>query len=242
MLYILKLALSTHRPFTYFVFSKICPETDVFISWQDSTSHHNDFIIKEESASSKMHVELSLQKSTGKLLFAEAKEDFVEFLFGFLWLPLGTVIGTLTKGASTSRCMDNILRSISKMSVRKYLKSQDINDMLLKPHFGQKYFSKNQIFPLNGVPLRSDEIENNDIKIDGGFLKQSGMFLVTDDLTITPSSLASSIDILKKLEVAPEDIERCEVGISLKEGLSMLKESLRSSSILTKSLEHQLKR
>ncbi|KAJ0751911.1 hypothetical protein HanPI659440_Chr09g0318201 [Helianthus annuus] len=95
MLYFLKLALSTHRPFTYFVFSKICPETDVFISWQDSTFHHNDFIIKEESASSKMHVELSLQKSTGKLLFAESKEDFVEFLFGFLSLPLGTVIGTL---------------------------------------------------------------------------------------------------------------------------------------------------
>ncbi|KAM0003125.1 hypothetical protein Hdeb2414_s0297g00860121 [Helianthus debilis subsp. tardiflorus] len=242
MLYFLKLALSTHRPFTYFVFSRICPETDIFISWHHSISEYYDYIKREVSASSKMFLELSLQKSTGKLLFAEAKEDFVEFLFGFLWLPLGTVIGTLTKGASTSRCMENILRSISNMSVGKYLKTQDIKDMLLKPHFGQKYFSKNQIFPLNGVPLRSDEVENNDIKIDVGFLKQSGMFLVTDDLTITPSSLASSIDLLKKLEVAPEDIERCEVSISLKEGLSMLKESLRSSSILTKSLEHQLKR
>ncbi|KAJ0879717.1 hypothetical protein HanRHA438_Chr10g0454741 [Helianthus annuus] len=90
----------------------------------------------QASASSKMVLELSLQKSTGKLLFAEAKEDFVEFLFGFLWLPLGSIIGTLTKGASTSRCMDNILTSISNMSVGRHLKSQYIKDMLLKPHFG----------------------------------------------------------------------------------------------------------
>ncbi|KAM0003123.1 hypothetical protein Hdeb2414_s0297g00860101 [Helianthus debilis subsp. tardiflorus] len=147
MLYFLKLALSTRHPFTYFVFSRICPEVDIFISWHDSTSHHNDFMIKEESASSKMLLELSLQKSTGKLLFAESKEDFVEFLFGFLSLPLGTVIGTSTKGASTSRCMDNILRSISNMSVGKYLKSQDIKDMLLSLILDRNIFPRTKFFP-----------------------------------------------------------------------------------------------
>ncbi|MFS7965924.1 hypothetical protein Hanom_Chr09g00767871 [Helianthus anomalus] len=111
-----------------------------------STSDQSVFIKKETSASSKMVLEVCLQKSTGKLLFAEAKEDFVEFLFCFLSIPLGTVIETLMNGASSISCMDNIFKSISSMSVGRYLKSQEIKDMLLKPHFGQQILQDTSCF------------------------------------------------------------------------------------------------
>ncbi|MFS7965971.1 hypothetical protein Hanom_Chr09g00768371 [Helianthus anomalus] len=239
MLYFLKLALSIKCPFTQLVFSKIYP-LRCYWKFENNTADPCDLRTKEISASSKMLLEVSLQKSTGKLLFAEAKEDFVEFLFGFLSIPLGTVIGTLTNGASSYSCMDNILKSISNMSVGRYLKSQPIKDMLLKPHIGQKFSSKHQVFSLKAVPTVATDHGKKDPRIDGGFLKQSGMFMVTDDLTITPSSSFSTMDVLKKLKVQPEDIERYEVSIGLQEGLSMLKASLKSCSTLTKSLEHEL--
>lgn len=40
------------------------------------------------------------------------------------------------------------------MRVGKYIKSQDLEDMLLEPQLDQKYLSKNLIFPLN-VPKNS---------------------------------------------------------------------------------------
>ncbi|KAF5789100.1 hypothetical protein HanRHA438_Chr09g0377951 [Helianthus annuus] len=151
MLYFLKLALSIKCLFTQLVFSKIYP-LRCYWKFENNTADPCDLMKKEISASSKMLLEVSLQKSTGKLLFAEAKEDFVEFLFGILSIPLGTVIGTLTNGASSYSCMDNILKSISNMSVGRYLKSQPIKDMLLKPHIGQKFSSKHQVFSLNAIP------------------------------------------------------------------------------------------
>ncbi|KAJ0751915.1 hypothetical protein HanPI659440_Chr09g0318241 [Helianthus annuus] len=127
MLYFLKLALSLDFPFTYLIFSQSLFLRSLGGSGQNNDVDHCDLMKKEVSASSKMILELSLQKSTGKLLFVEAKEDFVEFLFGILSIPVATVIGTLAKGAFTIRCMDNIYKSISNMSVgSRCLKSQDI--------------------------------------------------------------------------------------------------------------------
>ncbi|KAJ0751917.1 hypothetical protein HanPI659440_Chr09g0318261 [Helianthus annuus] len=182
-----------------------------------------------------------MQKSTGKLLFAEAKGDFVDFLFGLLSIPLGTVVGELLKGFSSLTCMDNIIKSISDMSVGTYFMSQDIKDMLLKPHIGQHYTSKNQLFPLEGTPLHYSHKEHGDPRKDGVLIKRPGLFIVTDDLTITPSSSNSTISTLSSLNVSFDDVEKLEITIGLKEGLRMLKASLRScSTTLTYSLEHQL--
>ncbi|MFS7965973.1 hypothetical protein Hanom_Chr09g00768391 [Helianthus anomalus] len=149
MLTFLKMALLNYCPFTYLVFRRILPFRSV---------KQCDLIQKEVSATSKMHLEVSLQKSTGKVLFAEAEEDFVDFLFGILSIPLGTVVGTLMNGASSISCLDNIFKSISNMSVGRYLKSQDVKDMFLKPYFGQPFSSKNTVFHhlqvLNRLNLR----------------------------------------------------------------------------------------
>ncbi|KAF5789096.1 hypothetical protein HanXRQr2_Chr09g0366821 [Helianthus annuus] len=216
------------------------PNQEIFSSCEESSFDQCDVLKKEVSATSTMLLKVFLQKSSGKLLFAETKEDFVEFLFGILSIPLGTVVGTLLNGASSISCMDNVFKSISNMSVGRYLMSQDIKDMLLKPHIGQPYSSKNQVFPLKCTPTLCEHVK--DPRPGGNFLKQSGMFMVTDDLTITPSTSHSTIDVLRKLNVPLDDIERCEVSIGLEECLKLLKASLRSCSTLTDSLKHQLKK
>ncbi|MFS7965972.1 hypothetical protein Hanom_Chr09g00768381 [Helianthus anomalus] len=68
------------------------------------------------------------------------------------------------------------------------------------------------------------------------------MFMVTDDLIITPLSSYSTINILEKLNVRLDDIERHEITIGLEEGLRILNTSLRSKSTLTRLIEHQLKK
>ncbi|KAL8239761.1 hypothetical protein R6Q59_016328 [Mikania micrantha] len=225
ILHFFKMALVINCPFTYLVFSNKNLSSPEFVCLQS--------LNKEVSATSHMVLEVFYQKSTRKLLFAEGKEDFVEFLFSFLSIPLATVIGTLMNGASSLKCMDNILESISTMSVGRYLKSKNIKDMLLQPHIGHYYLSKNHVFSV----IASDN-EQKDPRTDGGILikQSSGVFLVTDDLKIISSSSLSMIDILNKLKVSPEDIQGSEVNIGLKEGLNMLKTSLISYQTLTKSL------
>ncbi|KAK1418511.1 hypothetical protein QVD17_27656 [Tagetes erecta] len=238
-------ALTLDSPLTYLVFNKNVRGFDADLGLVTAFDHFN-IMKKETSSGMSLLLEVSLQKSTGKVLFAEAKEDFVEFLFGCLSIPLGTVIGTLMNGASSISCMDNLFKSISSMGVGRYLKSQDLKDNLLKPPFGQHYTSKHQLFPLTGtlinVPVRIGfkYLTFKDPRVDEIFLKQAGSFFVTDDLVITPSSSSLTLNILNKFKVPLDDIERYEISIGLEEGLRMLKASLRSRETLTNSLPHHL--
>ncbi|XP_076925733.1 uncharacterized protein LOC143588669 [Bidens hawaiensis] len=212
----------------------------------DMGREQGEFLNKETFTSSTMLLDVSLQKSTGKLLFEEVKEDFVDFVFGFLSIPLGTVVGTLMSGDSSITCMNNILKSISNMSVGRYLKSQVIKDILLKPHFGQEYSSLNHLFPIKGSDTTRVQFGFHfqliDPRMNEVFLKQSGMFFVTDDLVIAPSSSHMAMNTMRKLNVSFDDVEKYEISIGLEEGLRMLKASLLSGSTLTKTLEHLLKK
>ncbi|KAF5789095.1 hypothetical protein HanXRQr2_Chr09g0366811 [Helianthus annuus] len=218
ILYFLKAALSLNSVFTYLVFNRASLIRDLVVPGQLLSFNQIINLIKKwESSSSKFLLEVTMQKSTGKLLFAEAKGDFVDFLFGLLSIPLGTVVGELLKGFSSLTCMDNIIKSISDMSVGTYFMSQDIKEMLLKPHIGQHYTSKNQLFPLEGTPLHYSHKEHGDPRKDGVLIKRPGLFIVTDDLTITPSSSNSTISTLSSLNVSFDDVEKLEITIGLKE-------------------------
>ncbi|XP_076919181.1 uncharacterized protein LOC143579890 [Bidens hawaiensis] len=202
MVCLLKMALSLDSPLTHLVLDRNIRSRVLDGSYQGTHFDHFSLTENEASECSKMLLEVSLQKSTGKVLFAEAREDFVDFLFGFLSIPLGTVIGTLMNGASSLTCMDNIIKSVSHLSVGIYLKSQDLKDMLLEPHFGQQYSSKNQLFLLAGTEIPSkmlavmNKLQNPRIRIGEGFLLKPGVFFVTDDLVITPSSSYSTMDTI----------------------------------------------
>ncbi|KAF5789083.1 hypothetical protein HanRHA438_Chr09g0377771 [Helianthus annuus] len=245
MVFLLKIALSLDSPFTRLIFHRNNPiRTGLVVYGHGSTSDRSAFIKKEKSTCSNIVLEISLQKLTGKLLFAEAKEDFAEFLFGLLSIPLGTVVGTLMNGASSISCMDNIFKSISNMSVGRYLKSQDIKDMLLEPHFGQEYSSKNKLFPIKGtrtlleVSMPNTSAANQksqvlkdmllkkrctasyqlkDPRLNKQLLLQSSMFFVTNDLVISPSSSQLAMNTLNKLKVKLDDIEKYEISIGLEE-------------------------
>ncbi|KAJ0786793.1 hypothetical protein HanOQP8_Chr02g0075371 [Helianthus annuus] len=103
------------------------------------------------NSSSTLKLKVTMQKSTAKFLFAEGDYDFVEFVFGFLEIPLGTVIGKLLNGASIFLSLNNLFSSISSLGVGDYIKSNELKNMLLEPHLVQKNVSVNQIFPVTAV-------------------------------------------------------------------------------------------
>jgi uncharacterized Zn ribbon protein len=153
MLTLLKAALLCKYPLTYLVFNSSQPIRELFSPEQGNVIQN--YLTKNETAenSKRLTLKVNLQKTTSKFLLAEADEDFTDFIFGFLEIPLGTLIGKLMKGSSSLDSLDNLFTSISNMSVEGCIKSQDLKDMLIKPQLACQYVSQNQIFQL--------EVSNN---------------------------------------------------------------------------------
>ncbi|KAL8031610.1 hypothetical protein ABFX02_13G037400 [Erythranthe guttata] len=150
------------------------------------------------------------EKSTNKLLFAQAGEDFVDFLVSLLTIPLGGV-ECLLDGNTCLTSMDHLYASIADL----------INENQYKDWLSYSSAAADPV-------IRYAE---------GNYVKGPKMYMVSDDLTVTPSSMSSTISVLNELKVSLSDIEKVEVYIELQEGLSILKASLTSTSALTNGLK-----
>ncbi|XP_012841430.1 PREDICTED: uncharacterized protein LOC105961722 [Erythranthe guttata] len=208
-----------------------------------------------DSNSKKMNLRLTVQKSTNKLLFAQSEEDFVDFLFSLLTVPLGGVAFLLGGNTSLTK-LDNLYQSVENINEDKYLSNPDIKNRLINPKLRNGYMSKNQILPLteeNGPRMyynldlnlgkewlsysgRDPVIEFRNGHRHGSYLKEPTMYMVSDDLIVTPLTMTSSLSILTELKIPLSDVEEVEVQIGLKEGLSILKASLTSTTALTDGL------
>ncbi|CAJ2670648.1 unnamed protein product [Trifolium pratense] len=66
-----------------------------------------------------------------------------------------------------------------------------------------------------------------------GFTKKPALYMVSDDLIVTPGSSTSAISVLTKLRIPLSDVVECDIDIGKNESLSIVKASLISSSALT---------
>ncbi|KAF6997672.1 hypothetical protein CFC21_013876 [Triticum aestivum] len=76
-------------------------------------------------------VKVFVDKERGKVLFAESGKEFVDVLFGFLTLPLGTVV-RLLGGQSQVGCLDELYRSVEGLSTDLF-RTEACKAMLLRP-------------------------------------------------------------------------------------------------------------
>ncbi|KAI3677633.1 hypothetical protein L6452_36899 [Arctium lappa] len=77
------------------------------------------------------------EKSKMIVLCAEVENFFVELLFSFLTIPLGTV--KLTMDNSSPVAISNLYDSITSLGDGNYLKSEDVKTMLLYPKLAANY-------------------------------------------------------------------------------------------------------
>ncbi|KAJ8560540.1 hypothetical protein K7X08_022400 [Anisodus acutangulus] len=83
------------------------------------------------TSDTKLSMKLFIDTNAGKVLFAEAEKDCVDFLFHILSLPLGTLI-SLIKEKGMSGSFPNLYESVENLK-ETYIQSNQCKDILLKP-------------------------------------------------------------------------------------------------------------
>ena len=76
----------------------------------------------------------------GRVLYAEAGKDVVDFLFSLLTLPVGAVVKMLSKDAMVG-CIGNLYRSVEELD-ETYVRSDYAKDALLEPAGGYSGLGK----------------------------------------------------------------------------------------------------
>ncbi|KAL8146460.1 hypothetical protein AgCh_004258 [Apium graveolens] len=146
----------------------------------------------------KMTLKIWVQKSSRMILFAHCTEEFIDFLFSLLTVPLGRVISVLNKDDGLASCVRNMRRSISGLSVGEHLRSQ---------YYRLTSYSDSAVSELK---LASQMGE-------GGYLKGSAKFMVTDDLVVTPFSSMSCVNYVHGHKIPSGDIVEQMINIGTQE-------------------------
>lgn len=191
-------------PLSDFIFNQGRTEFAIVKSEAGISLHQ---IEKETTSNSKkMILKIMFEKSSKKLLFAEAEEDFVEFLFSLLIIPLGMVEWLL--GCNTGlNNIDNLYRSIADHVIDdKYLKGVHAKNSLMKPKVNSDYSKSCFLLFSEGSSSRASHPEQV-------FVAGSRMYMVTDDLSVTPLCVSSTLSLLDQMKISLSDVEEVELHI-----------------------------
>ncbi|KAF8394965.1 hypothetical protein HHK36_018904 [Tetracentron sinense] len=155
-------------------------------------------------------VKQMVNKSNNKVVYAEARVDFVDFVLSFLTFPLGSIV-ELFGGNSPMQSLNTLYKSVEELSVENYIKSEECKNTLLHPMLPSYFSCENQLLPI-------DEVVN--------------LYYYTFNCTEC-YTMSSAISLLDSLSVPISDVEERVVTVSKKEALTLLKFSLASKSVLT---------
>ncbi|KAL6843930.1 hypothetical protein ACP4OV_026501 [Aristida adscensionis] len=76
-------------------------------------------------------VKLFIDKEKKRVMFAESDKEFVDVLFSFLMLPLGTIVRALGKQSELG-CLDEMYKSVESLSI-DHFQTKACKTMLLRP-------------------------------------------------------------------------------------------------------------
>ncbi|CAA0816068.1 Protein of unknown function (DUF674 [Striga hermonthica] len=167
--------------------------------------------------SERIDLKVIMQKSTNKLLFAQADEDFIDFLFGLLIIPIGEV-GRLLDCKTFLRNVDNLYLSAKELNNGNYIFDRESATSLVNPTLPHGYVSNNQILPLEeekagkmyyyqGPDARNGDFMSDSPSMGGSCLKVTEfkfgslfkgprIYMVNDDLSVMPASSTSYLSNL----------------------------------------------
>ncbi|XP_049409830.1 uncharacterized protein LOC125873028 [Solanum stenotomum] len=210
----------------------------------------------------KLSMKLLIDTKAGKVLFAEAEKDCVDFLFHILSLPVGTVV-SLLKEKGMNWCLHNLYKSVENLN-DTYMKSNEARNILLKPKSSIGIISSVPLRLLNDFPITQTATKNYKcpnyscsyytdnhnaycphcdefvVKVappaatSTGFVKEVVTYMVMDDLVVKPMSTISSITLLNKFNVKDVGVlHEKVVHFGMEEALKLLKASFESKAVLT---------
>lgn len=211
------------------------PLTDVIINERTMISANADIVsvpvvpqmvkyLRKLLMSKKMRVTAFVQKSTNRILSVQAQEDFVDFLFSLLTIPLGKA-EFLLHGDTGLGSLDNLYRCIPSLNVRKCINTENHStNSLLNPTIPPNYGSANQILPLaqkssHELLSKYDDFRAASRDIDHYELKglKPNAYVVTDDLVVMTSSANYGVSKLQATGIPLNDIETQVLDVGIEE-------------------------
>ncbi|KAI9080100.1 hypothetical protein K1719_037916 [Acacia pycnantha] len=224
--------------------------TDVFLGREagGSVSSFTPLLASQNVCSSGPscnNLRIIVSKSKNKIMYAEAEEDFADFLFSFLSMPLGSTL-KLLDGNVNLGSMHNLYKSVKGLNpswFRRYRSKCPLFSPLLDLKVASQNGCKKQ--PLDVREEESLSFQN--VKLfeprcaDGrrqaeGFVRRPSLFAVMDDLRVTPLMSTSIVSFLQRFQVPFNDLEEHKVTIHETEALNLLGASLTSKAALTNGL------
>ncbi|KAF6161008.1 hypothetical protein GIB67_007649 [Kingdonia uniflora] len=97
--------------------------------------------------STKKTLKIILNKSRNKILYAEAGEDFMDFLFSLFTPPLGFVVKLLDRTPSLG-CISNLYNSVEGTTLVKHMRTAQ-KASLLSPMVAPYFGCKNQLLDMD---------------------------------------------------------------------------------------------
>ena len=170
-----------------------------------------------------LNLKLLIDNNSNKVVFAEAGKEFVDFLFGYLQVPLGSIMGLLSKHDLVGLgSLSRVYESIENLDP-SFLQSKASKDSLLRP---KPSFSSNTHTPqllLDFVPptpstpsfssggigaaqsslafgFAQPNAPSTEVK-ETGYVRDVVTYMVMDDLTVKPMSTISGVTLLTNLYV-----------------------------------------
>lgn len=174
-------------------------------------------------ATNKVSLKLLIDKKKQRLMFAEADQKCVDFLFSILTLPVGTVT-ELLKEEGMVGCLPSLHNSIKNLSATCFLNDES-KDFLLNPKVAVPGDNVSLLLPKEGSFTYRNRLSNPpphgkicsaytvaDIYRNkycdrciapskGGYVKGMVTYMVMDDLEVKPMTTISGLTSLKEFNV-----------------------------------------
>ncbi|XP_075633576.1 uncharacterized protein LOC142606052 [Castanea sativa] len=206
-----------------------------------------------------LSLKLLIDNNSNKVVFAEAGKEFVDFLFGYPQLPLGSITGLLSKHDLVGLgSLSRVYESIENLDP-SFLQSKASKDSLLRPiptfssntHTPQLLLSfvsptpGTPSFPFGATPAKAPRHASGSSMFaqpnapsteekETGYVRDVVTYMVMDDLTVKPMSTISGVTLLTNLYVKDvSSLKEKMVELDKKKGLELITASFYSTTVLT---------
>ncbi|KAI8532068.1 hypothetical protein RHMOL_Rhmol11G0184700 [Rhododendron molle] len=217
-------------------------------------------------ASQTMSLKILVEKEKNRIVFVEANKDFVDVLFSFLTVPLGTIVRLTREHFLKGEigCLNNLYESLEKFD-EDFLSSEH-KGVLLHPRCATDVYcrdlkvnlvecNKSKYYVCQGERCDVVSYDQNDSCPCGkalhyelnflnpvpeggcGFVKPTVHFMITDDFQVLPTSTMAGLSLLGNFgELDGSKIEERLLNIGKDEVLKLLKCSLASRTPFSDSI------
>ncbi|KAL8031330.1 hypothetical protein ABFX02_13G017200 [Erythranthe guttata] len=201
----------------------------------------------DSNSEAKLILKVMVHSPSNKLLYAQADDDFINFLFSSLAVPLGAV-ESVAGGNPCLKTINNLRKSIPNILNDKIAyKYRNTKERLMNPKLPHGYIPENPILPFTEECVHSYHgnvclSSANFPAGKGKYVKGPLMYNISDDLTVTPFCLFSFLSFLEREKIGVSDVKELELEIGVEEAVSILKASFTSTCALTDGVNSILKK